>query len=36
MLVLLIEKDGKGTLMEKGEIIRRDIPEYELKAFIEG
>lgn len=35
-LVLLIEEDGKGTLMENDEIVREDIPEYELKAFIKG
>ena len=36
MLVLLIDKKGKGLLMEKGKIIRKDIPEYELEAFIKG
>ena len=36
MLVLLIDKKGKGLLMEKGEIVRKDIPEYELEAFIKG
>lgn len=33
-ITLLIDEEGKGTLMEKNEIIREDIPEYELKAFI--
>lgn len=36
-ITILINKEtGYGTLMENGEIIREDIPEYELKAFIEG
>ena len=35
-LVLLIDSEGKGTLMENDEIVRDYIPEYELKAFIEG
>ena len=34
---LLVNKDtGYGTLMENDEIVRKDIPEYELKAFVEG
>jgi len=36
-LILLIDKEeGKGTLMENDEIVRENIPEYELKAFIKG
>lgn len=36
-ITLLINKDtGYGTLMENDEVIREDIPEYEIKAFIEG
>lgn len=34
---LLVNKDtGYGTLMENDEIVRDEIPEYELKAFVEG
>lgn len=35
-LVLLINNEGEGTLMENDEIVRDDIPEYELEAFIKG
>ena len=34
-LVLLID-EGEGTLMENDEIVRDNIPEYELEAFIKG
>lgn len=35
-LVLLIDGEGKGTLTENNEIVRDDIPEYELESFIKG
>jgi hypothetical protein len=35
-LVLLIDVEGKGTLMENDAVIKENIPEYELKAFIEN
>lgn len=35
-LVLLINNEGEGTLMENEEVIREGIPEYELEAFIKG
>ena len=35
-IALLIDEEGKGTLMENDEIVRENIPEYELKAFIKG
>ena len=35
-IALLIDGEGKGTLMENDEIIRDGIPEYELEAFIKG
>ena len=34
---LLVNKEtGYGTLMENDEIIREDIPEYEVESFIKG
>lgn len=30
------EEAGYGTLMENDETVRDHIPEYELKAFVEG
>jgi len=35
-LVLLIDNGGEGTLMENDRVIREDIPDYELEAFING
>lgn len=35
-IALLIDEEGRGTLMENDKIVRENIPEYELKAFIQG
>lgn len=35
-ITLLIDEEKKGTLIENDEIIRENIPEYELEAFMKG
>lgn len=35
-LELIINDSGNGSIQEDGEIIRDNIPPYEVEAFIQG